>query len=138
MTNHDNADQNLCTIFVVGEEYTRNDIHELVGGSKQAYLPNKNGRVVAACLTKNYNPQAPRVILCGRGPQIERASAILSQQSLPLPVFLKLGTNRWEYQGDFKVVKSLSSGPEFERHIAGSGRRVIDISRVILLAPVVP
>lgn len=80
MTNHDNADQNLCTIFVVGEEYTRNDIHELVGGSKQAYLPNKNGRVVAACLTKNYNPQAPRLSSAVEGHR-SRGLALSSRSS---------------------------------------------------------
>lgn len=35
-------------MFVIGIEYTRSEINLLVGGSKQTYLPVKNGLVVAA------------------------------------------------------------------------------------------
>lgn len=120
-------------MFTLGKEYTRNEIHAGVGGSKQSYLPTKDGVVVAACLTLEYNPQAPRVILCGRGPLIERAGEMLALQRQSLPVFLKLGVNRWEYQGRFKVVASYTAGAEFTGHIAGSGRRTADVSRVVVM-----
>ena len=38
--------------------------HTACGGSKQAFLPTKNGKVVAACLRTDLNPHAPDVILC--------------------------------------------------------------------------
>jgi hypothetical protein len=54
--------------FVLGQTYTRNEIHEAVGGSKQAYLPRKNGLVVCGAFTRELNPEAPNVILSGFGP----------------------------------------------------------------------
>lgn len=29
----------------VGSKYTRDEIHELLGGDKQSYLPQKNGKL---------------------------------------------------------------------------------------------
>lgn len=51
-------------MFSVGRDYTRDEIHAKVGGSKQSYLPTKNSAVVAACITHGLNPRAPQVILC--------------------------------------------------------------------------
>lgn len=121
-------------MFELGKEYTREDIHAAVGGSKQSYLPTKDGAVVAACLIKELNPKAPEVILCGRGPQIERAGEMLAQQHQPIPVFMKLGVNRWQYCGQFQVTASYTGGQKFEGHIAHSGRSVSDVSRVLVMS----
>ena len=123
-------------MFSIGRAYTRNEIHAHVGGSKQTYLPTKDGSVVAACLTRELNPRAPNVVLCGRGEHIARAGALLAQQHTAIPVFLKRAVNRWEYQGKFTVAGSHTSGEQFESLIAGSGRELSDVSRVILLEPV--
>lgn len=66
-------------MFEAGREYTRDEIHAYCGGSKQSYLPTKNGAVVAACLTHALNPRAPQVILCGRGARIEPAGQLKSR-----------------------------------------------------------
>lgn len=118
-------------MFSIGRDYTRNDIHAKVGGSKQSYLPTRNGAVVAACLTQALNPRAPRVILCGRGAIIEPTGKLLAQQLDAIPVFLKRDVNRWEYQGHFKAAASYTSGPAFDRHVAGSGRPSAEVSRVV-------
>jgi len=122
-------------MFIVGSEYSRDDIHAQLGGSKQAYLPTQRGRVVAACLTRELNPQAPRVIICGRGPRIEYSGAVLSEQTTPIPVFLKKSPGHWVYQGNFRAVATFTAGSEFERHIVDSGRAAGDVTRVILLRP---
>lgn len=120
-------------MFESGREYTRNEIHAHVGGSKQSYLPTKNGAVVAGCLTHDLNPRAPHVILCGRGARIEPAGKLLATQPDAIPVFLKRGTNRWKYQGLFKPVASYTSGVEFDNYVAGSGRPPAEVSRVVVL-----
>jgi hypothetical protein len=120
-------------MFNVGSEYTRDEIHAQVGGSKQSYLPTKNGAVVAACLTHDLNPRAPNVVLCGRGPRIEPAGELLGMQTYAIPVFLKRGVNRWEYQGLFRPTASYTSGPQFNSFVAGSGRPMAQVSRVVLL-----
>lgn len=121
-------------MFDVGREYTRDEIYDIVGGSKQSYLPTKNGKVVAACVTHKMNPRAPREILCGRGPKIEAAGALLAQQLGPIPVFLKQDVNRWEYQGMFRVVGTFSSGPKFDRCLLDSGRLSSQVSLAVVLA----
>jgi hypothetical protein len=122
-------------MFSVGRDYTRDEIHAKVGGSKQSYLPTKGGAVVAACLTHDLNPRAPQVILCGRGARIAPAGDTLAQQPYAIPVFLKRDVNRWEYRGLFKPTASYTSGLEFEGFIAGSGRPPAEVSRVIVLNP---
>ena len=123
-------------MFTFGFAYTRDEIHAKVGGSKQSYLPTKNGSVVAACLTRELNPQAPRVILCGRGARIEPAGELLSKQPYAIPVFLKRNVNRWEYQGLFRTAASYTSGPEFSNHVLGSGRPPPEVSRVVVMSEV--
>jgi hypothetical protein len=36
-------------MFEINKNYTREYIHTVCGGSKQAFLPTRNGKVVAAC-----------------------------------------------------------------------------------------
>jgi hypothetical protein len=121
-------------VFEIGAEYTRDDIHQCRRGSKQSYLPVSAGRVVAACLKPGLNPRAPYVILCGDGPMIAKAGAVLCQQGGSIPVFIKRAVNRWEHQGDFHVIEWFQSGPIFAELVAGSGRDPLHISRAIKLA----
>ena len=50
-------------MFETGKEYSREDVHQVTGGSKHAFLPVKGGKVVAARLRPDLNPHAPEVIL---------------------------------------------------------------------------
>ncbi|MFL6232165.1 MAG: hypothetical protein ACJ76N_03450 [Thermoanaerobaculia bacterium] len=120
-------------MFVIDCEYTRDEIHTKIGGSKQAYLPTYQGVVVAACLTKGLNPQAPQVILCGKGKRTVATGALLAGQGGVIPVFIKRAVNRWVCQGKFKAVASFVSGPEFDKFIAASDRPASDISRAVVL-----
>jgi hypothetical protein len=98
-------------MFEQGTLYTRDKIHELVGGSIQWYLPTVDGQVVCACLTPEANPDAPRIILAGEGEVIEQRRAV--------PTFIKRGPREWEYVGNFKA-ESCSRDPE---EIAAQARR---------------
>lgn len=51
-------------MFEIGKEYSSEDIRRITGGSKQAFLPVKVGKVVAARLRQDLNPHAPDVIVC--------------------------------------------------------------------------
>ncbi len=121
--------------FTIGRDYTRSEIHDAVGGSKRACLPQKDGVVVAACLLKSFNPDAPHVMLCGVGPQLTAVSTRLSLQRVPVPVFVKVAVNRWRHEGWFVVAGTLLSGARFDRHVARSDRAASDVSRVVLFEP---
>ncbi len=118
--------------FRLRERYTRDEIHvALGGGSKQAYLPNVGGKVLCACLRLDTNPNAPNVILPGAGPEIQRASGLLCEQSESVPVFIKRGINAWEYVGDYAVERWGENRAEIAEHSRRAGRS--DISRIIYM-----
>jgi hypothetical protein len=45
--------------FEMGKDYTREHIHAVCGGNKQAFLPAKNGKIVAACLRPDRTDDGP-------------------------------------------------------------------------------
>ena len=121
-------------MFEIGAEYTRDDIHAQCGGSKQAYLPTVTGKVVAVCVKPELNPRAPQVILCGQGPRIAAAGALLAKQAGVVPVFIKRGVKRWEYRGLMRVLAAYTDGPHFENLVAGSGRNPREVSMIVEMA----
>jgi hypothetical protein len=46
--------------FVVGKDYSREDIHVQCGGNKQAFLPEKNGKIVAALFAQGSQSRRAR------------------------------------------------------------------------------
>jgi HNH endonuclease len=116
-------------MFEAGISYTRREIAEHVGGSIQSYLPYVRGEIVAVCLKLDTNPDAPFVILAGTGRGIERAANLLCSQRTPVPTFLKHGTNRWEYVGEFVPERCSHDASEIAAHSQKSGRS--DITMVI-------
>jgi hypothetical protein len=120
-------------MFTIGCEYTRGEIHAHLGGSTVSCLPTSNGVIVAACLSKKFSPQAPEVVLCGRGARTGPVSALFSRQRNAIAVFIKNASSRWQYRGQFLVVESFNSGARFKGFIVGSGRSVASVSYVVIL-----
>ena len=120
-------------MFTVGRQYTRNEIHAEVGGSKVSCLPTQGGSIVAACLSQKFSPAVPNVVLCGQGKRTGAVSKLLTVQPGKLPVFIKRAASRWEFRGNFRVDESFSSGARFESFISGSGRSIASVSYVVLL-----
>ena len=120
-------------MFIVGNEYTRQEIHNAFGGSKVSCLPTSGGKIVAACLSKSFSPDAPSVVLCGKGPRTGRVSELLTVMEGVVPMFIKQAASRWQYRGFYRVNKSFSSGSAFNAFIAGSGRSAGSVSHVVLL-----
>ncbi len=123
-------------MFIVGRDYTRDEIHAQLGGSKVSCLPTSDGRIVAACLSPKFSPDAPSVVLCGQGMKTGPVSQLLTLQRGSIPVFMKRKVNRWTFRGAYGVSESFSSGARFHGFITGSGRSVGSVSHVVLLEPV--
>ena len=123
-------------MFIEEHEYTRDQIHDALGGSKQSYLPDVGGRVVCACIDAKLNPDAPRIIIPGTGPMIEKTADILLGQKGAIPVFLKQSTNAWKYVGEFEVDPRRFSYADVEAQKRRTG--LADITRVIWMRPSVP
>jgi len=109
-----------------GQCYTREEIAAAHGGGTIEYLPNVADRVVCACLRTdpNYNPAAPRVILPGRGRDIERWAGVLCAQRGPIPIYLKRAPNTWEHVGYYEVEGFSQSPADIARYEAQTGRAV--------------
>ena len=120
-------------MFTVGNQYTRDEIHAGVGGSKVSCLPTQGGRIVAACLSQKFSPAAPQVVLCGQGQRTGAVSKLLTITPGKLPVFIKQAAGRWKFRGNFRVDESFSSGARFESFVFGSGRSIASVSYVVLL-----
>ncbi|HID69162.1 MAG TPA: hypothetical protein EYP35_01575 [Desulfobacterales bacterium] len=116
-------------MFKIGERYTRDEIYDFVGGSKQSYLPTKNRIVTCICLSKEMNPDAPHIILAGQGKIIFRSAKWLVSHGNKLPVFIKESPNNWIYQGSFKVKKSVTDKNEIQKNYRLAGRE--DVQMVI-------
>jgi hypothetical protein len=120
--------------FIEGECYTRRQIHEALGGSMQSYLPHRDGRVVCGCFTRDLNRDAPSEILVGDGPEIRRWAEALASQREAIPVFLKKGTDRWEFVGLWSYVDR-SADPEAIR-IKKERTGRTDISMILKLSKI--
>lgn len=115
--------------------YTRDEIYsEVGGGSKQSYLPNKNGNVLCACLNQRENPSAPFIILAGKGPEIQRSSVMLCDQKGPIPVFVKRNVNEWEYMGMYEVERWAEKQADIDNYNRTAQRA--DITRIIFMKEV--
>jgi hypothetical protein len=120
-------------MFEIGKEYSREDIHRVTGGSKQAFLPVKGGKVVAARLRPDLNPHAPEVIVCDGSASSRAAGRTLARQTEPVPVFVRTTTDRFRYTGDYVVVESLTAPVDYAEYVETSGFTLAQISRVIRL-----
>jgi hypothetical protein len=109
-------------MLTLGNQYPREKIAAEFGGSAIGYLPRVNGKVVCAGLRLDYNPDAPKIILAGFGPQMGESAEMLCE-------FIKQQTNAWKYAGDFEIEKYSTSAREIR-----SGRSDREgISRIIYL-----
>jgi hypothetical protein len=118
-------------MFEVGKEYSREDIHRVTGGCKQAFLPVKGGKVVAARLRQDLNPYAPDVIVCDGSAAARAAGRTLARQSDPIPVFIRTATDRFRYMGNYVTEASLTAPVDYAQYVENSSFTLGQISRVI-------
>ena len=125
--------------FIPGESYTRDHIHEILGGEKVSYLPQKDGKIVCGCFSTDANPEAPYVILVGGDEDgeehpVEKKAKILEAQEEPIPVFLKRASNDWMYEGNFQVQRVTRDRQFLEEKQRQAGRT--DVVMALILEPV--
>lgn len=103
-----------------------------VPGKEISYLrAGNNSEIVSAALKPNLNPDAPKIILVGKGEKIESKAKKLCKQTTPISVYIKRGIHKWEYCGEFVVERFTESEDEIRQHAQRSKRD--DIVRIIYL-----
>ncbi|MGU7770712.1 hypothetical protein ACV229_11090 [Burkholderia sp. MR1-5-21] len=118
-------------MFEINKNYTREFIHTVCGGNKQAFLPTKNGKVVAACLRMDLNPHAPDVIICDGSASARAAGKTLAAQEGAIPVFIKIETDAFRFVGLFVVSESLTVPVDYAPYVRNSGFTTGQVSRVL-------
>jgi hypothetical protein len=119
--------------LIKGRRYTWSEILDETGadGSQPYYLLHRDGKVVAGCFTLELNPEAPRVVLAGNGPQIREWADILCAQTGSIPVCLKAGLGEWLCCGNFKLARSSADPVEIALHSALAQRS--DVYKLLFL-----
>jgi len=117
--------------LLLGEAYTRRQIHDRFGGGLVTYLPKKDGRVTCGCFDLALNPEAPAKVLVGDGPDIRAEARQFAVQRHYVPVFIKRSENNWVYVGDYKVAAFKSDVPTLLEENRNNGKT--DITGVLYL-----
>jgi hypothetical protein len=123
-------------MFELNKDYSRENIHALVGGNKDSSLPTYQGKVVAACLRPDLNPKAPDYIVCNSGAASRAAGNTLARQSDPIPVFMRQDSDRYRFMGQYAVQESYTVPNEYMPFIQGTGFNSQQISRVLKMRAV--
>lgn len=118
-------------MFELNKAYTREFIHMVCGGNKQSFLPEKNGKVVAACLRTDLNPQAPDVIICDSSASARAAGRTLATQGGTIPVFIKMATDSFRFVGQYAVSESLTIPLDYDTFVRNSSLTSGQVSRVL-------
>jgi hypothetical protein len=96
--------------FIIGNYYSRRQIHETLGGEIETFLPQRYGQIVCACLTEELGPDVPNTVLVGDAPRVVEKANLLLTQTKPIPVFVKREISKWQYAGKY-LAKGFSKAP---------------------------
>jgi hypothetical protein len=122
-------------MFELNKDYSREIIHQTVGGNKDSFLPAYRGKIVAACLRPELNPRAPEYIVCNSGADARAAGLTLSRQTEPVPIFIRQDSDRYRYIGHFAAQETYTTQVECAVFTTGTGLHANQISRVIKMRP---
>ena len=110
--------------------YSREAIKQVLGGNTTGFLPMHNGHVVYGCFRRNYNPDAPWIVLPGDLKRIVEPAERFCRQSFPIPIFLcDSDGDEWFYRGDYEVENWTENPVEIGIHNRLSNRNNILVSQ---------
>ena len=114
--------------------YTRTEIKKELGGEVTGFLPMNKGHVVCGCFRRNFNPDAPNILLPGNLQRIIDPAERFCRQSFPIPIFIyEIGGDGWFFKGDYEVSSWTENPSEIAIHNQRAGHKFV--SRVIFLRP---
>ncbi len=104
---------------------------KLAGGD--SYIRTKKGEVKGLAITTEKNPEAPDVIVVGKGPIIQKNAVLFVESGKYVPVYVKQCTNKWKYFGEYKADSFVKDLEVIEKH--RKHRRLDDVSGILFLSP---
>ena len=85
------------------------------------FIRTAKGRVVGLALRLDLNPDAPDVIIVGKGIRRELRARLVASQGGTAPTYLKRGVNAWEFVGDY--------GPYVYKDDAATVQRLVKLRK---------
>lgn len=119
--------------FKHGEFYTRIEISSKIGGDYISFLPSKNKSIVCGCFSPSKNPEAPRVVLAGKNPNVRRNADIFSKSHNYIPIFIKKSSNKWQYVGQWKFKREITDPAAISKFCILGNRSINSIYKAIEL-----
>ncbi len=86
----------------------------LAGGD--SYIRTKNGEVKGLAVTTDKNPEAPDIIIVGKGPRKISNARLFLETGLFVPVYVKQSVNSWKYLGNYKADRYLQDINTIEKY----------------------
>ncbi len=104
---------------------TRQELSEYVGAGGDGCFIHTNNEVVGIAMNPRLNPDAPGILLVGKGPRREIYAVNFLEDGDYVPTFVKQGTDQWKYMGDFRAVRIDRSEATIAEQSQRSGRKDI-------------
>jgi hypothetical protein len=87
-----------------GHCYHWREIEALVGHEPCGYLTQVGQNIVCGCFRKEFNPDAPTIVLPGgKDPQWIAKAQLFQRQGTAIPIFVNAEGSEWEFVGRFRV-----------------------------------
>jgi len=119
--------------LTINKIMTRKKLEEIVGAGGDSCFLHKNCKVVAIAMDPNKNPDAPNILLVGKGPQKERYARLFHQSGEFVPTFVKKTVDQWKYVGRYRALSIEMKADVIKPHSQKSGRK--DIWGILSLEP---
>lgn len=112
---------------------TTDELKKATAGG-DSYIRTKNNVVVGLALRQDLNPDAPSIVVFGKGPKIQASAELLNVQGHAVPTYLKNGVNDWRYVGLYRAVRLSRTASDIE--IYGASRPIDSVAGVLFLEEV--
>lgn len=108
---------------------------EITAGGRD-FIRTKDGKVLGVAIHLNLNPEAPNIVLVGRGEQRQHRARLYVTQATAVPAFVKRASNQWEYIGNYRALKYSESKDVIKQFDAGN-RTPDTVAGVLFLEPAI-
>lgn len=119
--------------LTINKILTRKKLAENVGAGGDSCFLHKNNIVVAIAMDPNKNPDAPNILLVGKGSQKEHYAKLFHQSGKCVPTFVKKKVDQWKYVGRYRALSIETKADVIKPHSQKSGRK--DIWGILSLEP---
>ena len=62
------------------------------------------------------NEDAPKIVVVGKGPNIEARAKRFLESDIAVPTYLKHDTNAWELVGSYRAIEYVTDGATIRKH----------------------